>query len=886
MPKDPAPFDEGVFLMRYHKGKEYFDQNRLPAALEELEAAHHLRPQDEKVRNLLGMTYFKLDMLPQAEEMYIQLAANNPDIYTLHNNLGLIRLKLDKLDEAEESLKHALQVQPSNPKTHFYLGLLCEKRELWEEGLRHFEAAQAEKMVAKMRARIEEEHRQNEVLLPFEVLSVLDPEVTAAEGDFSTSDTDETTQPETEDAVVGEESGIVIFSEEEGESPSEPKKEETTNRMIRPQAVQEVRVQYAEESSSPDAAESEADVEAEAEPFPQASGSTNTKQAQRTPAVDWQQFLQAPDALKLDEVLQNLKKAEAKQGADDAEPQIESEEAVVEAHPLEKTEPEIFPDEIGKKEHESVQEESEPQVDRAPTIPIEPIESPLFLTEGMEADISTFLAQSREEERKREKEEEQYSQQSPFGFQVMPGWSTPESKDSNEEEEAKVGEEPFGERIPSPEEVEQEVASLPEVNEGTEAEMIASSPELEYEEAHSESEFVSESEAIPEMNEKPEDSYSSWDGKDIQEEAREEAPAAANLEEESGLEEDVEVEELLEDDAVSNEQEEIAFETIGETDSEDEDEQDSDDEGHLEPSPLTPQFIEHMELTQDMSSALYAEQEVIPDSTEFAAEADSSEEIEAILSDEEEAPAISEEPESEEVAEEQPNLAEDVSAHEDTLEPAKIDPFSRDRFYFQPLLGADRFLLMDPHLLEVVLSEDLICRIGTISSYTGDLQFAPWTSKSTMNLPLVQVKGNGVLFLADQQKEIFLFSLNREVLFVESNHLLVAQSALNVEPCVFHHASVEERISAMKVSGRGTLALTCETKPLAINIQPERPASIPAHAIVAWSGELKADVQQDEQLQKIMGPSQNTLFLRFTGRGDVVVEQGSLWKDPRHQARQ
>src|SRR3970282_2275131 len=94
-----------------------------------LEAAYHLRPQDEKVLNMLGMTYYKLEMLPQAEEMYVALSSSKPDIYTLQSNLGLIRLKLDKLDLAKESLTRALELQPGNPKAHFYLGLLYEKKE-------------------------------------------------------------------------------------------------------------------------------------------------------------------------------------------------------------------------------------------------------------------------------------------------------------------------------------------------------------------------------------------------------------------------------------------------------------------------------------------------------------------------------------------------------------------------------------------------------------------------------------------------------------------------------------------------------------------------------------------------------------------------------------
>ena len=169
MAKSPAPFDQGLFLMHLHKGKEYFDQNQLQKARTELESAFKLRPQDDKVLNMLGMTYFKLEMLPQAEEMYVGLAANNPDIYTLQSNLGLIRFKLEKLTEAEDSLRRALELQPTNPKAHFYLGLLYEKLGNWEASLNHFQQAKADKMVSKIQEKIAHERgsRRRYCLLRF-----------------------------------------------------------------------------------------------------------------------------------------------------------------------------------------------------------------------------------------------------------------------------------------------------------------------------------------------------------------------------------------------------------------------------------------------------------------------------------------------------------------------------------------------------------------------------------------------------------------------------------------------------------------------------------------------------------------------------------------------
>jgi uncharacterized protein (AIM24 family) len=207
-----------------------------------------------------------------------------------------------------------------------------------------------------------------------------------------------------------------------------------------------------------------------------------------------------------------------------------------------------------------------------------------------------------------------------------------------------------------------------------------------------------------------------------------------------------------------------------------------------------------------------------------------------------------------------------------------LDQFSRDRFHVQPLIGADRFLLIDPHLLEIIIAEKLICRKGTISSFTGNLQFQPLPEEAT---PFVQVAGTGVLFLADRRQEIFIVSLNNESIYVETNHLIVAQSALKVEPHSFEQRSGEKRFSFMKISGRGTIALTCQTKPLTLNVFEAMPANIPADAIIAWSGKLTPSSVADDELRNIMASGQDLALLRFTGNGDVVVEQGGLWGDRR-----
>ena len=109
MPDQPsvplqAPFDQGVFLLHYNRGREAFQEARYAEARRELESAQKLRPDDAEVLNLLGLVYFKANAFPEAEVIYRRLVKENPNVFILHSNLGLILFKQGKMEDAEEYL--------------------------------------------------------------------------------------------------------------------------------------------------------------------------------------------------------------------------------------------------------------------------------------------------------------------------------------------------------------------------------------------------------------------------------------------------------------------------------------------------------------------------------------------------------------------------------------------------------------------------------------------------------------------------------------------------------------------------------------------------------------------------------------------------------------
>src|SRR6059058_3692967 len=153
-PSVAPPFDQGVFLLHYNRGREAFSEGRYAEARRELEQAQRLRRDDADVLNLLGLVYFKTNAFPEAEVIYRRLAEENPNVFILHSNLGLILFKQGKLDESEHYLLRAIELRPNYAKSHLYLGLLYRQRRKYSVALEHLRFAGADKIVREVEAEI------------------------------------------------------------------------------------------------------------------------------------------------------------------------------------------------------------------------------------------------------------------------------------------------------------------------------------------------------------------------------------------------------------------------------------------------------------------------------------------------------------------------------------------------------------------------------------------------------------------------------------------------------------------------------------------------------------------------------------------------------------
>jgi uncharacterized protein (AIM24 family)/Tfp pilus assembly protein PilF len=151
-----GPFDQGLFLIHYNKGRELFEARRFEEAERQLEEAYLLRPRDARVLNLLGLVYYRGEKLGKAEEVYRKLIAESPEAHTLHYNLGLVCFKLGRLEDAETAFQKALELTQGNPKVHFYLGSIYERLQRYKDAIYQYRQAGAHMLVQRLQGKIDE----------------------------------------------------------------------------------------------------------------------------------------------------------------------------------------------------------------------------------------------------------------------------------------------------------------------------------------------------------------------------------------------------------------------------------------------------------------------------------------------------------------------------------------------------------------------------------------------------------------------------------------------------------------------------------------------------------------------------------------------------------
>lgn len=188
-------------------------------------------------------------------------------------------------------------------------------------------------------------------------------------------------------------------------------------------------------------------------------------------------------------------------------------------------------------------------------------------------------------------------------------------------------------------------------------------------------------------------------------------------------------------------------------------------------------------------------------------------------------------------------------------------------------------------MLEIHLDNSTVfTKMGAMIGYYGQLGFERAGAGSagkflkTMatgeKAATTKVTGSGILYCADQGKEITILYLDNESIFVNGNDCLAYSDSLAWDIVLTGGAGMMAGgLFSLKLSGTGYVAITTHGRPLVLGVAPNYPLFTDPNATVAWSEGMQTSVKTDVNLKTFIGRASGETFqMRFDGQGFVVVQ--------------
>lgn len=207
----------------------------------------------------------------------------------------------------------------------------------------------------------------------------------------------------------------------------------------------------------------------------------------------------------------------------------------------------------------------------------------------------------------------------------------------------------------------------------------------------------------------------------------------------------------------------------------------------------------------------------------------------------------------------------------------------------------DAFVLQNGKLLKVNMAAaggQVLTKAGAMIAYQGQMNFArkgggagKWLKKqvSGEQFTLMEVTGEGDLFLADAANDIILLYMDNEAIGVESLNLLAFTPSISWDIKMIKGAAgmMSGGLWTIELQGTGYLALISKGTPMALTVTPDSPTYTDPNATIAWSHGLEPSVNVDANLKSLKGmfgsmTSGETFQLAFQGQGYVIVQPSEV----------
>ncbi|MFD9939598.1 AIM24 family protein [Nonomuraea sp. NPDC059023] len=200
-----------------------------------------------------------------------------------------------------------------------------------------------------------------------------------------------------------------------------------------------------------------------------------------------------------------------------------------------------------------------------------------------------------------------------------------------------------------------------------------------------------------------------------------------------------------------------------------------------------------------------------------------------------------------------------------------------------PQQAQGSFALQNTKMLRVRLPQEVLARQGSMVAFQGQMTFDYEGSGGVSKLfkkvmtgegvPLMRVKGDGLLYLADNADDIHLFYLENEGLTVNGRNLLAFEPQLAWDINRVQGAGVAAGgLFNTTVTGTGWVAVTAHGSPVMLDAG-QAPTFADGQSAVCWSAGLNVGVNRTFKAGALIGRgSGEAMQLAFQGQGFVLVQ--------------
>ncbi|MEU5881893.1 AIM24 family protein [Spirillospora sp. NPDC047279] len=203
------------------------------------------------------------------------------------------------------------------------------------------------------------------------------------------------------------------------------------------------------------------------------------------------------------------------------------------------------------------------------------------------------------------------------------------------------------------------------------------------------------------------------------------------------------------------------------------------------------------------------------------------------------------------------------------------------------------FVLQNSKMLRIHLNGEALARQGSMVAFQGQMEFdyegsggmGKFLKKALTGegVPLMRVRGQGLLFVANDADDIHLFYLENDGITVNGSNILAFDPTLQSDIQRVQGAGIAAGgLFNTTLTGTGWVALTSHGTPVMLDAG-RAPTFADGQSAVAWSTSLQVGVNKTFKAGALIGRgSGEAMQLAYQGQGFVLVQASEGPTVPHH----